>query len=652
MTEKASIYLDKILLGVFFALIIITPFLFSTRNTELFEVPKMLFVYLMAALVFTLTLAKFALLGKIVIPKNIVVFVFLAFLIVQFISTATSIDRFTSIFGYPTRLNGGLLSQLSYFVIFTGILININRQQAKKLLVAFVVGAFAVSLWGIPSHFGLDFNCLALNQGLFGNCWQKEFNPTLRIFSTLGQPNWLASYLVLTLPVSMALILSSKKQQLKVFFSIVTIVIFWALLLTNSRAGALGALTATAAFLVLVGPKKIVENLRPLGFIFLIFALLTLAFGSTLTGRITESITKNAPQVAPSEPAAQAPTQTALATGGTESGQIRLIVWRGAVDIIKNYSLLGSGPETFAYSYYFYRPFSHNQTTEWNFFYNKAHNEPLNYFATTGILGGSLYLGLAAAFILTGILTRSKNQVLVKSTTAAITGYLTTILFGFSTVSSQVGMFTLAASALVLLEKNPQKELSFRFLKRNTVKNASLILISVLGLFIISQVLRLYLADISYERARNLQDSRSLTAFSNAIEIFPTINPFMLSDSAYTTALFAISTEDKDTETLLSAQAKLMAEKALSNSPNNLIVNRRVANAYFLLSDVDIESGQKALQVATRQTQLAPTDPQSYLALAKIQAGFEMRSEAKESLNKALSLKGEYPEAKQLLDQL
>jgi len=86
-----------------------------------------------------------------------------------------------------------------------------------------------------------------------------------------------------------------------------------------------------------------------------------------------------------------------LESGGTESGTIRKIVWTGALRIWqanpKNF-LIGTGPETFAQAYYQYRPLEHNQTSEWELLYNKAHNEFLNYLVTTGILGLGSYIVL------------------------------------------------------------------------------------------------------------------------------------------------------------------------------------------------------------------------------------------------------------------
>src|SRR3990167_2045251 len=213
--DKLSKFIAKAIWFSYLALAVITPLIFSTKNSELFEVPKMHFVYFFAALILVLTLIKFTLEGKIAFPKNWVFLSLLVFVIFQIIPAFTSIDKFTSVFGYPSRLNGGLLSQFAYLVIFTCALINLDIAKAKKTLAALVLSALAVSLWGIPGHFGYDPSCYVLTGKLTSACWQKEFDPTLRIFSTLGQPNWLASYLVITIPISLSLILAFKNLRSK-----------------------------------------------------------------------------------------------------------------------------------------------------------------------------------------------------------------------------------------------------------------------------------------------------------------------------------------------------------------------------------------------------------------------------------------------------
>src|SRR3990167_10414273 len=107
MTDKVSKLLDSVIWVCFLALAILTPLIFFSGNIEIFEVPKMHFVYFTATVVLFATLIKSAIEGKFQIPKNLPLFVLLIFLLVQIVSTFTSIYKFTSISGYPSRLNGG-----------------------------------------------------------------------------------------------------------------------------------------------------------------------------------------------------------------------------------------------------------------------------------------------------------------------------------------------------------------------------------------------------------------------------------------------------------------------------------------------------------------------------------------------------------------
>src|SRR3990167_2046009 len=96
----------------------------------------------------------------------------------------------------------------------------------------------------------------------------------------------------------------------------------------------------------------------------------------------------------------------------TESLDIRKIVWKGAVDLGLKNPLFGTGVETFAYSYYLVRPKEHNLTSEWDYLYNKAHNEYLNYFATTGFIGLVAYFFLLFSFFKNAgmvVFSRSKS---------------------------------------------------------------------------------------------------------------------------------------------------------------------------------------------------------------------------------------------------
>ena len=58
----------------------------------------------------------------------------------------------------------------------------------------------------------------------------------------------------------------------------------------------------------------------------------------------------------------------------------------------------------------------HNLTSEWDFLYNKAHNEYLNYLATTGLFGLGSYLLFIGVFLV-WFVSRVKYQVSGKNKT-------------------------------------------------------------------------------------------------------------------------------------------------------------------------------------------------------------------------------------------
>lgn len=649
MRQRVAEFIENIIWLCYLALAVITPLLFSTKNSELFEVPKMHFIYFAAVIIFFGTLLKFVIQEKIIIPPRLPIAAFLIFLMVQTFSTLISIDKFTSVFGYPSRLNGGLISQLAYFAIFGAALVNLNIQKVQRLLLAVVLTGAAVSVWGIPSHFGYDPSCFVLTGKFDASCWQAEFDPTIRIFSTLGQPNWLASYLVIIMPMAIAFALDSRLHRLRYFLGAIVLVLFTALLMTNSRAGMAGLAVGLAVFLLMIGFGKVKQNLRILGLFLAGFLILTFLFGGFLYLRFLAGFEKD--MISHSSNNSNLTPQPVPA-GGTESSEIRLIVWRGAWDVFKKRPILGFGPETFAYSYYLFRPLAHNQTTEWNFFYNKAHNEFLNYLANIGILGFFAYIGFLGSVILPLALILKKTEfVAIGAILAAIFGYHTAIFFGFSTAASQLLMFMLLACGLILGNDQKLKEIKINF-GNILIKNIVLAAVIVLGLFCLIFAGKIYFADLLIARAQETLNLKSLLIYDNAISMFPAKHPFYLADSAYENALYAAESDNEEKITHLTTQADSKAQAAEDLAPNNLIVIRRAANTYLLLISIDEQYKEKALLAGQKIINLASHDPQSFLTLAKIQASSNEIAGAKKSLKTALDLKPNYLEAQEFLEQV
>lgn len=644
--EKLLDLIVKIPLACFLALTLVTPLIFTTINTELYEVPKMFFVYSVSLILLLVIKVRTVLDTKKIIPFNLPTLAVFIFVIVQILSTLVSQDTYTSIFGFPSRLNGGLLSTFAFAIIFTGAQVSLSKVDVKKLLIAQVLTALIVALWGIPSHFGKDPSCLVLIDQLTSNCWSSDFNPTLRIFSTLGQPNWLASYLVLNLPLSIALFLTSAKQNQKLIFAASSIAIFWALILTNSRSGILGLTLAIILLAILIGPKILIREKNYLAPLVIIFALLFVLFGTQLTSRFA----KESKVRVVSPQGSDLPPASSENFTPTDSGKIRLIVWLGAIDVFKKWPVLGSGPETFVSTYYLTRPNSHNETSEWEFFYNKAHNEFLNYLANTGILGFVSF----CTFILFSLLQVLRgSKPLEKALFAGITAYLITIFFGFSTVTSQTIMFAMLAYLLILTGQQNLKTIKLDFSHKPIIKTISLAVILVLFGFVSAQFTKLYFSDVLEKRAEKLGGSseRQIVAYSNALNISPVKNPYLISNFAYKMAA-QIGSDKQSDASELATRANFMAQLAYQTSPNNYLVNQKVAKTYLLLATTFEDFENQAETFGQNLIVLAPNYPPAYLTYAKILTVNNKNEQSLKMLEKTLHLKPDYLEVRELLDRL
>ncbi|HBU22112.1 TPA: hypothetical protein DEB02_04170, partial [Candidatus Beckwithbacteria bacterium] len=80
-----------------------------------------------------------------------------------------------------SRFNGGLVSTASYLTLYYAYISNLASPRfTKKFLKVTLTTALIVSLYGILEHFGID-----------EHVWIQDVKN--RVFSTLGQPNWLAA---------------------------------------------------------------------------------------------------------------------------------------------------------------------------------------------------------------------------------------------------------------------------------------------------------------------------------------------------------------------------------------------------------------------------------------------------------------------------
>src|SRR5579862_2968720 len=99
----------RVLIFCFYLLFFLTPLIFLPSNYELFEYNKMLFVYLMSIIILGFTLIRCIQEKRWLFIETPLDIPIALFLLSQVISTFLSIDPHTSVWGYYSRSNGGLL---------------------------------------------------------------------------------------------------------------------------------------------------------------------------------------------------------------------------------------------------------------------------------------------------------------------------------------------------------------------------------------------------------------------------------------------------------------------------------------------------------------------------------------------------------------
>lgn len=430
----------------------------------------MMLVYLLATIITTTWLTKMVTTQTLILKRTPLDIPILLFLLSQIISTIFSIDPHTSLWGYYSRSNGGLFSIASYILLYYALVSNFSKDQVINFLKAAVLGGVLVSLYAIPEHFGLSPSCMILVQEFNASCWVQDVQA--RVFATLGQPNWLAAYLAMLIFPTIYFLLTAKNKILLITYFLSLIALYMAFTFTFSRGATLGLIAGGLVFivgLIIVTLRQAQgifgERSRTITLISIIisFVLINLIYGSALT---RFKLFNEAPKTVTPQQQAAEKRQEAMQLepgGGTESGQIRLIVWEGALEIFKHYPYFGSGVETFAYSYYNHRPQKHNLVSEWDFLYNKAHNEYLNYLATTGLFGFISYMSMILIFIIWCIryyvlsIMGKQNQktlntyylILIPSLLAAYISYLVQNIFGFSVVIIALFFFLFPGIAFV-----------------------------------------------------------------------------------------------------------------------------------------------------------------------------------------------------------
>ncbi|MDR0405749.1 MAG: O-antigen ligase family protein [Clostridiales bacterium] len=243
---------------------------------------------------------------------------------------------------------------MSAFLLVTSTVT--SRERLYKLAAVAVFAGFLVSLYGIcQNFFGSNIGHAWLDDAMFDGI-------TMRVYSTLENPNVLGEYLLLVIPVCAALLWTRKTLLSRLYYIGVLGTMLLCMLFTQSRGCWLGLILTAAVFALFVDWRLVA-----LGAI----AIFLLPF------ILPESIITRF---------------TSIGNINDSSTSYRLYIWLGTLNMLKDFGIygigLGSGAFNKIYPFYSYSAIIAPH----------AHNIYLQLLCETGIVGlGAFLLTMAAA---------------------------------------------------------------------------------------------------------------------------------------------------------------------------------------------------------------------------------------------------------------
>ena len=681
--------INKALKWLYILLFSITPLIVLPVTSELFEFNKIIVIYFLTVLVFFFWSLKSILSRKLTIKKSFLDIPLLIFLASQVLSTVFSIYKQTSIFGYYGRFNGGLVSIIAYIFLYYGFISNFDKGFVRSLLKASLISSFIVIIWGLPGRFNRDLSCLVFTGRFNNSCWTDQFHPELRMFSTVGQPNWLGAYLAINFFIGWFFFLESivknKKNHL-ILNALYLIANFSAILFTRSRSAYLSLAAGIILIVVITARKKI--NIKKIAGL-MVLLLSTVIFFKTGVEKIDRFLRLKT-YIKTSQPAK--PTKPlGPPLDISESFDIRKIVWQGAVDLGRQYPFFGTGVETFAYSYYFTRPRSHNLTSECDYLYNKAHNEYLNYLATTGFFGIASYL-LMVCYLLYFSILNIKNkeskiniknqkdqkdrvkendllnnqQLLIVCLLLAYASILVTNFFGFSTTTINLFFYLIPAFIIVLINQ----EKNFYEIRLKEKPYLIYVILLLTGFYLLIGTVFYWLADTKYAQgdvySRSGEYQKAAGLFLEAIKlrnehIYKDKLSFALANVAY---LAFYNKENNKAKRLIVLSDNYNLE-TLRASPKNILYWKTRAKDQYLFYQTTLKpfyltNGINSLLTAKK---IASTDPKIDYSLAiyysllfdeanRMTDKNKYRQLSMEAIYSSLQLKPDYIDALSIKKQL
>lgn len=380
----------------------LVPVFFIILTRDQFELPKLTVLRILTAGMLGAWLIRIIAARRFEFRRTPLDIPILAWLSYQIAITLHSVSISVSWLGEYENFRG--LLTIGNYVALYYLAVNFirTRVQIDRLLFVILLAGLTVTAYGIAQFIGIDFIA-----------WNPASVAKGRYFSSLGNPNFLAAYLAMVMPLVVIFFVETSSRFRRFLLFLCFIAMFFALMGTWSRGGFLGLLAALGVLLIfgLLNVHRYYRNLAArehltlggligreavrhkvwVGVITLTVALLVLisaTFGRQHMVRVATSVVHIKEAITVS----------------------RLHIWGPALKIFKTYPLFGTGLDTFKTVFPRFATPAFAAIDGANVASRTAHNEILQVLSTQGLIGFGLVTWLTIAVLLNWLKAYRRRQ--------------------------------------------------------------------------------------------------------------------------------------------------------------------------------------------------------------------------------------------------
>jgi len=375
---------------------------------------------------------------------------------------------------------------LNIIAIFYLVINNLkDKRDIKRMVNLIVILGGALSLFGIVQYVG----------GITDYWWhQKKF-----ISSVYVNHNHFAGFLELTIPLCLGIIMSEKKNDIKLFYIYLITVMVTAFIFSMSR-GAWFSLGISMALMASLFYNRGMADRR-----FFITLLVIAIIGFFIINSINMKLFLN---------------RLASYRDLTFSGRVE--IWKGTLKVIRESPFFGTGLGMFIYHFPKYRP------EGLNMFVNYAHNDYLQVMAEMGIFGLICMVYMIFLIIKKGFTTYSVSSTRFKRfvTIGATIGVLSIAIHSLAdfnlNIPANAILFAVISGLIFNLRSRNEKEEGYTVLPLNGRLLFLLRPVLSAGLFVwLLFIARVFIAEAICVNIKDMNFSARVRALNNAIVFMP-----------------------------------------------------------------------------------------------------------------------------------